>query len=463
MDSFKRQDLDKQYSLKAAGLMSRTFEFIASLRHLFRSSDFVYKVTETYGVKLIVLVLNMITHILIARVLGPEGRGEYASALALCTVGVQFCTLGLHSSNAYYSARKADMVGYLLSNSFVTSFVYGSFFAISMYLFFMIFPNLAPINGELLTLSLITLPVTLFYLLSSNILIGLMKVRIFNIVEFLNKTIALTCLFVLLYFGYNDSSYYVGTFMVGMLGSGALVVYYLRQMPGRFGFSIAFFKKNLRYGFGAYISAFFSFVIMKIDILMIKSLLGSEAAGHYSVAVSLADVVYIFPTTVALLLFSKLSAEDDVWVRWSFTKKVCTYISALMALIVGVSMVVGPYVVPGLFGSDYVASIQPFQWLTFAILVMSPSTVFQAFLGASGRSILMAISPMIGSIFNIALNFYYIPKYGILGACYTSIGCYLITTVFSGLISFAYIKKYRSHDSEPPFASGDDGVHGQVI
>ena len=61
MDSFKRQDLDKQYSLKAAGLMSRTFEFIASLRHLFRSSDFVYKVTETYGVKLIVLVLNMIT------------------------------------------------------------------------------------------------------------------------------------------------------------------------------------------------------------------------------------------------------------------------------------------------------------------------------------------------------------------------------------------------------------------
>ena len=49
---------------------------------------------------------------------------------------------------------------------------------------FMIFPNLAPINGELFTLSLITLPVTLFYLLSSNILIGLMKVRIFNIVEF---------------------------------------------------------------------------------------------------------------------------------------------------------------------------------------------------------------------------------------------------------------------------------------
>ena len=93
--------------------------------------------------------------------------------------------------------------------------------------------------------------------------------------------------------------------------------------------------------------------------LMIKSLLGSEAAGHYSVAVSLADVVYIFQQR---LLFSFFSCPQKTMFGYGGVlqkKGLYIYISALMALIVGVSMVVGPYVVPGLFGSDYVASIQP--------------------------------------------------------------------------------------------------------
>src|SRR5438552_2245317 len=58
--------------------------------NLWRTSDFVRKVLETYSTQISLMCLGLITTVAVTRVLGPEGRGLYAVAMAIGVLGVQF-------------------------------------------------------------------------------------------------------------------------------------------------------------------------------------------------------------------------------------------------------------------------------------------------------------------------------------------------------------------------------------
>ena len=57
----------------------------AGLRHHWqsaRSSDFIGKVAETYLTRIFLMDLALVTTVVVARLLGPAGRGYYAVAAA---------------------------------------------------------------------------------------------------------------------------------------------------------------------------------------------------------------------------------------------------------------------------------------------------------------------------------------------------------------------------------------------
>ena len=62
-------------------------------------SDFIQKILETFSTRVLLIIFSLATSIIIARSLGPEGRGLYALAITIGTMGVQFTNMGLHSSN----------------------------------------------------------------------------------------------------------------------------------------------------------------------------------------------------------------------------------------------------------------------------------------------------------------------------------------------------------------------------
>src|SRR3954452_4126395 len=74
-----------------------------------------------FGTKALVTVLNIGSSIVVARVLGPSGRGTVAVAIALTMLLVQFGTLGMTSANPYFVAQDADRRGRLVTNSLLLS------------------------------------------------------------------------------------------------------------------------------------------------------------------------------------------------------------------------------------------------------------------------------------------------------------------------------------------------------
>ena len=110
-----------------------------------RQSDFVYNTVSTFGTRLLLIGIGLITSVIIARILGPEGRGAYAAAMAVVGIGVQFGNLGLHASNTYYVSHDRTLLSQLVSNTLVISLGLGGLGVSIAWLVFFIWSSSAPL------------------------------------------------------------------------------------------------------------------------------------------------------------------------------------------------------------------------------------------------------------------------------------------------------------------------------
>src|SRR3954454_12598918 len=79
------------------------------------------------GTKFTVLFLNLVTSVIVARALGPSGRGAVAVALSLLMLLVQFGSSGLATANPYYAAKEPAARNRIIGNSFYLSILVGTF------------------------------------------------------------------------------------------------------------------------------------------------------------------------------------------------------------------------------------------------------------------------------------------------------------------------------------------------
>src|SRR5437867_4574809 len=156
------------------------------------TSDFAWKVGETFATRVFLIGAGVVASVLVARTLGPEGRGLYAVAGALAGVGVQFGNLGLHSANTYFAARDRSLLPRLAGNSLAVSAALGAAAIALLWSAAVLRPDIVPLGGPLLLLVSASIPIGLGYLLLQNLLIGVQEVRAFNRIEIVTRLVSLT-------------------------------------------------------------------------------------------------------------------------------------------------------------------------------------------------------------------------------------------------------------------------------
>ncbi len=128
------------------------------------------------------LLASLVASIITARALGPEGRGEYFLVITISALILQFANLGLASSNTYLVARNPSLLPSLLGNSVVVSFVVGGLAAVGVAVWLAV-TSVFPIDPLTLAPIIVLAPVTLFYLLGSNLLVGIGRLTAYNLIE----------------------------------------------------------------------------------------------------------------------------------------------------------------------------------------------------------------------------------------------------------------------------------------
>jgi O-antigen/teichoic acid export membrane protein len=289
-------------------------------RKVFRS-DFVRKVAETLITRVLLIGLGIVSSVIVARTLGPEGRGFYAIAISLGGLGVQFGNLGLHASNTYYVAKKPDLLPTLISNSIAVSFLIGGIGSILFWGVLSIWPYLVKIEGVLLALTLVSIPFGLVYLLLQNLLIGIHEIHSFNKIEIGNRIASLILVSgIILVQKVSVETLFLTHLSALFISCAWILLQFKSRSPLIPRPSFAVFKNNLQYGFKAYVAALFAFLVLRSDLLLLQYMLGAEQVGLYAVAVSVADLTLLAPTVIGTLMFPRLAAMGNDRERWRYAR-----------------------------------------------------------------------------------------------------------------------------------------------
>jgi O-antigen/teichoic acid export membrane protein len=394
------------------------------------ASDFVQKVSETFLTRILLIGIGLITSVIVARVLGPEGRGLYAVAATITAMGVQFGNLGLHASNTYYVARDKKILPALVGNTIVVSFGFGGLGCAFTWIIFSLWPKLAPVNGFLLILSLTWIPFGLAYMLLQNLLLGIQDVRTYNKIELTTKILGVgfIALVIFLRCVTVEEVFLAGliTLVIGFLWAFFRL---LSKIPNLAMPSFALFKENIQYGLKAYIATFFAFLVLRSDLLIVKYMVGTEQTGYYSVAVSMAELIYILPVVVGTILFPKLTPLTDIREKWLLAKRVTFNMTVGMLLMLTLAGFLAHPIVEVLFGKAFLPSISAFLWLLPGMFFLGIETIAVQFLNSIGFPIIVVGVWVLTALLNIGLNIWVIPAYGIVGASMVSSLSYFVAFV----------------------------------
>jgi O-antigen/teichoic acid export membrane protein len=401
------------------------------------SSDFVQKSLETYATRILLLLVGFATSIVIARSLGPAGRGQFAVALVLGALGVQFGNLGLHTANTFFVARDPSTLRQLWGNSLWVSLLMGTTLAAGALAFQAWIPALALLQGKLLYLSLLSIPIGLAFLLGQNLVLGLQNVRVYNAVESANKIAALALILLVIAWGRTTvESIFFATVLATLLGLSILAWFIRKRYLGGPSSSFQIFRSNLRYGMTAYWAALFSFLVLRADLLLVQKFLGSEQAGYYGIAVNVADYVAILPTVVGSILFPKLSALKDTVLKLHLTKQASVGTAFILAPVLILAGLVSYSAIPFLFGEAFRQSVPAFVWLLPGMFFLGIHAVSVQFLNSIGYPVIVVWIWGGCALLNIFLNLWVIPIYGIQGASIVSSISYFLA--FLAIVAVIY-------------------------
>lgn len=378
------------------------------------------------------LTLALLSSIVIARALGPEGTGVYTLAILFPLLIITFTNLGIGPATVYYVAQEKYSLREVLGNNVLLSAVIGTVATlVGLGLVVLsqgqIFPSVAP---SYLALALLLVPVNLFSQQYVNhILLGARRIKEFNAASVLQKLLFLPLVFlttVVLGLGV------FGALWATILSSAVLCVFlfpWVVRIAGgiRYRLNYTYLRDAFRYGIKAYLGNIIGFLNYRIEVFLLGIFLPVAAVGFYAVAVALAEKLWFLSESASIVLFPTVSAEKDEYQRKTFTPLVSRNILLITALGAVALFLVSEWVIVLLYSEEYLLSVRLFRILLPGIVLLSASRILANDIAGRGRPLLNTYVGAIGVVLQVALNLVWIPRYGASGAAWATTVSYGIT------------------------------------
>jgi len=434
-------------------LVEAMVSFLIDLKERLAKSDFGKKIAQTFVTQCCLLGIGFLSSILISRNLGPTFRGMYAVAMAIGAIGVQFGNMGIHSANTYFVARDPKLLPAIVGNALVTSLGLGSLCSIAVLIFCILKPDVASIEGVLLFLSILWIPLGLTLMLFQNILLGIHEVKSFNQSELINRVLNFVVVGLLFFIGLKNVPLIFSVNIFALLVALFFVFHKIRgRMQKKPYFSPVLLKESFSFALKIYAACFLVFLVTRCDVLVAKYFLGFEQAGYYAVAIGSMEILGMFPAIVGMLLFPKLSAMNEGLEKLRYLKKYGVLVFFSMALIALVLFVLAKPFIQVVYGVEFLPVIPIFIALLPGMICLSVHGICNNYLCATGAPIIIIFSPLLTLMGKLLLWIKIVPLLGIVGisVCYSS-GHLLMLTI---TLSYLYFKKRRFSSSAPQNAGG---------
>ena len=188
----------------------------------------------------------------------------------------------------------------------------------------------------------------------------------------------------------------------------------------------------LKYAWPLAFSAVFITLYMKIDQLMLEAYMGEAVLGVYSTVVSLSEGWYFIPMAIVTALFPAImNARRDDPERYQ--RRLQHLYELMSAISIGIAVLmtfVSPMIYTLFYKPEFAAGANILTIHVWAGIFVFLNVASGQYLIAEGYTFLSLIRALIGALVNIALNIWWIPKYGMIGAAYATLLAYACTALF---------------------------------
>lgn len=387
------------------------------------------------GSKLISLLISICSGVIIARALGPEGKGVLSIAFLVPTL---ICTFFVFDSGVgirYYIAKKPDQVGDMVKSSFVCGGLLGITLVLLFYLTLIPFHKLIAqrIPVDILSVSILLVPFMVTSNLFSAVLsglkrfftvsvIGLADIATYTVLILVLSQISLTTKGVVI--SKLATSFVIALIFVTVMWKGKLITR-LATVDG------GLLKDIVKYGLKSYPGTIAQFLSYRFDFFLVAYFLSFAQVGLYALAVSWSELLFYLPDSMAMALFPAIASSRSI--------KDSNELTAIMTKAVMIIMFVGSIfiflfagkLIPLLYTDKFLNSIYPLFILLPGVIMLSVWKIVLSDLAGRGFPQYKSISSTIGMVSNVVLNIVLIPLYGINGASLATTVSYSLTAILA--------------------------------
>ncbi|MBU1203175.1 flippase [Patescibacteria group bacterium] len=181
-------------------------------------------------------------------------------------------------------------------------------------------------------------------------------------------------------------------------------------------------KKIIKVALPFALAAIFAKIYAYMDTFLLKIYLGDEEVGFYSIAYKITFALQFIPLAFVAALypaFTDFFKNDQAKLRQVFSKAF-NYLAFISLPISFGIIALAHQIVPYLYTSEFSFSVFPLQVLIASIPFLFINFSLSSFLNASGREKTNTRNLGLVMAFNVILNLFFIPRFGIWGASLAS-------------------------------------------
>jgi O-antigen/teichoic acid export membrane protein len=376
----------------------------------------------------LIQLLNVLTGIILARTLGPSGRGELAAIVLWPTMLWTVGNLGVVDSVTFHSARRTAPQRSIVSTSLAIALVQSAVLvAIGLVLVPLVLAKQEASVVRDCLIFLASIPTSLVTLYLASVLNGTHRFVPFNLVRatvFLGNAAGLVALAI-------ASELTVTSAMIAYLASQVLtvliaVIFVLPSSgpPSRPQRLLA--REMLAYGWRSQLSTISNLLNERVDQLVISIVLAPASLGLYVVAwtmTSLSSMIGYSVTFAALPRVAQAKSAEERRAR-AHRYVFLTFIST--AAVTVPVLLLAPEILRIVFGGDFVQATGVTRVLLVASIPLGTARVLEAVLKGVNRPLHAGFAEGAGLIVTAVGLAALLPTLGLMGAAITSLAAYLL-------------------------------------
>lgn len=387
-----------------------------------------------------VYTAKIITGIIVARMLGPEGLGIWIILQMLPSYSEAFGRLKFDIASVYFLGKGKYGLGeitfFLNITSIISSLVLISLFVPNIEFFDKYLLKSMKIDRAIIYLVLAYIPLHFITMNYQYLLIYFENTRAYNVLV-VTQGIVGSLISIVLLVVFNLG---ILAMAIGMVSGGILAMFYgYRQISKiekmKFRFNRGLLIDMVKYSYNLYISGLIGHFNAYLSGLIVAILMSPAYVSFYQLGKARAELLNRIPSAIGTILYPVVSKSGKSGINASELTALSFRVSLILLTFFGVigSLLIYPFTV-FLYGREFIPLTTAFWILIPSVIIFgSSSLVSQYFLGIGRPDINLKIA-LIPVLPQVIFCYLLIPLFGVVGAAVSTALTFILLTIIKIIV-----------------------------